>query len=453
MGGKSGDEPVSPAGRFFLRPEMDQVINCIVGFDNPIDVPSIKAEFQRTLLRYHPRLSCLLVKDAKGREHWSPFSKVDINDHVIVVDDAEDDGRVETFVEDYVAGLAVSSPLDINKPLWEIHLIPTRRAGILRLHHALGDGTALMSLFLASCERADDPSKPVTVPDGRRPKPVGFVALLWKAIKVAFFSLIFAVDMLLRAAWVKDDPNPITGGAGVELWPRRMCTVTFDLDDIKIIKNRSSATVNDVLVAIIASGLAKYFKLKPSKHSRDDVRITGLSMVNTRKTPGLQDCFRKIKEGKADWGNRFGFFLLPIWLQNNVHDPIEHVRQAKNILGIKKQSLEAHFSYTAGAIIMALLGPKIATLINYRIVCNTSFTLSNIVGPSEKVMFAKNPLKYLRVTASSLPHALTLHLISYNGKADLQILLAKDIIHDMETLAKCFEDAFKEMMLVSISDI
>ena len=60
-GGKDRDEPVSPTGRFFLVPEMDQVINCILGFEKEIDAEAIKKEFQRTLLRFHPRLRCLLV--------------------------------------------------------------------------------------------------------------------------------------------------------------------------------------------------------------------------------------------------------------------------------------------------------------------------------------------------------------------------------------------------------
>lgn len=40
---------------------------------------------------------------------------------------------------------------------------------------------------------------------------------------------------------------------------------------------------------------------------------------------------------------------------------------------------------------------------------------------------------------------ITMHMVSYAGKADMQILVAKDLIPDPETLAKCFEDALLEM--------
>lgn len=41
--------------------------------------------------------------------------------------------------------------------------------------------------------------------------------------------------------------------------------------------------------------------------------------------------------------------------------------------------------------------------------------------------------------------ALTMHMVSYAGRADMQIMVAKDIIPDPEFLAKCFEDALFEM--------
>lgn len=41
--------------------------------------------------------------------------------------------------------------------------------------------------------------------------------------------------------------------------------------------------------------------------------------------------------------------------------------------------------------------------------------------------------------------AVTMHMVTYAGRADMQILVAKDIIPDPQVLAKCFEDALLEM--------
>ena len=49
-----------------------------------------------------------------------------------------------------------------------------------------------------------------------------------------------------------------------------------------------------------------------------------------------------------------------------------------------------------------------------------------------------------------LMQAITMHMLSYAGRAEMQILVAKDIIPDPEFLAKCFEDALFEMKEAAI---
>lgn len=41
--------------------------------------------------------------------------------------------------------------------------------------------------------------------------------------------------------------------------------------------------------------------------------------------------------------------------------------------------------------------------------------------------------------------AITLRMVSYAGVADLQILVAKDIIPQPKLLAKCFQDVLHQM--------
>jgi len=47
---------------------------------------------------------------------------------------------------------------------------------------------------------------------------------------------------------------------------------------------------------------------------------------------------------------------------------------------------------------------QIASLLNYRIICNTSFTSVNVLGPREEIAVMGNPITYIRVNSSSLPH-------------------------------------------------
>ncbi|KAK6946090.1 O-acyltransferase WSD1, C-terminal [Dillenia turbinata] len=159
----------------------------------------------------------------------------------------------------------------------------------------------------------------------------------------------------------------------------------------------------------------------------------------------------KNKSGSR-WGNQFGIFLFPVYYHKGTADPLEYVRRAKKMMDRKKQSLEAHVSYAIGTLIMNCFGPKlsidmifVAGCLNYRMLCNTTFTFSNVVGPKKKLLLAENPITSLRVISSSLPHAITMHMVSYAGNADLQILVAKDIIPEPKILAKCFEDALMQI--------
>ncbi|KAJ6754751.1 O-ACYLTRANSFERASE WSD1-LIKE ISOFORM X1 [Salix purpurea] len=172
--GDSG-EPVTPAGRLFLLPEMNNIIHCAIGLKNKIDMDSTRSAIKSSLMLKHPRFCSLLVHDKNGREHWKK-TDIDIDQHFIIVNkkndsrcsctDADDLDRV---VNEYIADLSVSTPLDISKPLWEVHVLLEQNCAILRIHHALGDGISLMSLFLAICRTAGDPEKIPTLVTGRRP--------------------------------------------------------------------------------------------------------------------------------------------------------------------------------------------------------------------------------------------------------------------------------------------
>ncbi|KAL6001677.1 hypothetical protein ACLOJK_007417 [Asimina triloba] len=151
------------------------------------------------------------------------------------------------------------------------------------------------------------------------------------------------------------------------------------------------------------------------------------------------------RDAKIRWGNQMGYMALPVYLHKGIEDPLEYLKRAKDMLDKKKLSLEGHCSYKLGALVMSLFGPKVASLVNYRIMVNTTFAISNVVGPEEEIMFAGNPIAYLRTSSSSLTHAIVMHMVSYMGYADMQILVAKDIIPDPQFLAKCFEDSLHEM--------
>ncbi|XP_068324038.1 wax ester synthase/diacylglycerol acyltransferase 5-like isoform X1 [Pyrus communis] len=453
-------EPLTPVGRLLLQPEMNQIIHCAMGFKNSIDIDAVKSHLKTSLLLSHPRFSSLMLRDSRGLQHWHNAPNVDLDRHIIVIHNPVTTSPVdhETAVNEYLADLSTSSTrLSANKPLWELHLLMAHNCGIFRIHHALGDGVSIMSLFLESFRtRGSNGNEEKILGRGRRKRvngEKGWWGLLIRRVEMLWFSLVFLVENAMRSLWLCDQKTAISGGDGVELWPRKLATARFRLEDMKLVKKAvPNATINDVLVGLVSSGLSRYLdhqtpnaKLHcPALH--DGIRITGLAMVNLREQPGLQVSNFLESNSESSWGNKFGMFLLPIYYHKSSDlDPLVYLKRVKLVLDRKKQSLEADFSYKVGCFLITYFGAKVASWLLYKMVCNTSFTISNIIGPQEAIAIGGNLVTYLRVNTCSLPQALTMHMVSYAERADLQILVAKDIIPDPTFLAKCFEEALLDM--------
>ncbi|KAI4375974.1 hypothetical protein MLD38_013781 [Melastoma candidum] len=457
--GYDHDEPLTPAGRLFVQKETNQIIYCAMGSRDPIDVDLLKSTLRDSLMVKHPRFSSIMVRDSHGRERWRRTT-VDVDCHVIVVEgrvrtDGDGDDDDESAVNEYLAELSTTtSGLDPHLPLWEVRVLLAHNCLVLRIHHALGDGISMMSLFLTSCRKVNDPGSMPTIGVGRRSgtgtrRRKGWVGATIAALSVVWWTVVYVLEFIARSLWVKDRSAVINGGEGVELWPRKLATASFRIDDMKAVKAAvPDATINDVLFGIISSGLFRYLDHRSHNGIKDGTRLTGVAMVNLREQPGLQELSEMMKgDPGLRWGNRFGILLLPIKYRGGGRsgDPLDHLRRAKVMLDRKKSSLEAHFSYFIGDTVMSFFGAKVASILNYRIICNTTFTISNVIGPQEEIMVMDNPIKYIRANSSSLPHALTMHMVSYAGRADMQILVAKDMIPAPKFLAKCFEEALLEM--------
>ncbi|KAG8365359.1 hypothetical protein BUALT_Bualt18G0096500 [Buddleja alternifolia] len=272
---------------------------------------------------------------------------------------------------------------------------------------------------------------------------------VWMSMKSFWYTVVFAFPFVLRVLWVKDETTALSGGSGVELWPRRLATARFRLDDMKAVKRVvANATINDVLVGAISWGLSRYLETtRSTKALKEGTQITGISMVNLRPQPRLQD-ISDVTNGnyEAWWGNKIGPILLPVYYhRSRNYDPLQFVKRAKTIMDKKKLSLEASFSYKLLDFSISFPVTKLASTFYNRMLRNTTFFISNITGPRDEITLAGNPVKTIRWTSSSIPQAIIMHMVSYAGMADVQISVAKDIIPDPKVLANYFEDALLQM--------
>lgn len=255
------DQPLTPAGRLFLRPEMNQIINCLVVGKKPFDIEVVKSEISNSVMVKHPRFSSLLVRDSNGREYWRRIPEVNVDDHLIIhherLTDQHDSSAISTeedAINEYLADLSVSSPLSVDKPLWEVHLFMAHNCFVFRVHHALGDGISLMSMLLTCCRRVEDPTQLPSIGGvGSSSSSPPSSSSFWRVLKVAWYTLLFVIEFTLRSLWLKDKKTAVSGGAGVELWPRKLATAKFSLGDMKIVKKAVTDAVTFFLNRSIIS--------------------------------------------------------------------------------------------------------------------------------------------------------------------------------------------------------
>ncbi|BBN08351.1 diacylglycerol O-acyltransferase / wax synthase [Marchantia polymorpha subsp. ruderalis] len=486
------DEPMTPAGRVFIDPVFDCVCVCILGFKEPLDTETFKNHVEMTIMK-HKRFSSK-VETRKGRPWWTQV-KADVNDHVLDVQLTPEQIADKDIVLNYTTDVILHKPFDKSKPLWDIHLLDAHlgeavSCAIVRIHHALGDGTSLISLLMACTRKSGKPDVLPTLPAASKGSPKNspsFFARLFLAICNIFLifwhSLTEIGKFMASLIWLKDSETPIKGAAGCEHSPKKYRFATIQVEDLKYVSKAvgGGATINDVYIAMAAIGLRKYMdyriekdasvegnkplptvdasKTEPSEtaaiHSAetlskfkklDKARVRALALINTRPAPGLPELADMMNgaASQARWGNHMGYLLLELPIKHH-EDPLHIVREAMAIGNRKKSSLEGPFTYASGSLTMSLVGEKIATKLVYRSAVHTTLSMSNVKGPSQEVTFAENPITHIIPSVIGQPHALCLHLQSYNGQIFLVGMATKSVIPDPEYVLQLCVEGLQEM--------
>ncbi len=125
------------------------VINCIMLCSGNIDYDRLVDTLNARLIARFSRFSQRVVdgSPAVGRMHWESDPHFDVRSHVhhLALPDPGDDAELQRLVS-----MLMSEPLDRTRPLWRTYLIDNYRGGCAvysRLHHAIGDGIALMRVI------------------------------------------------------------------------------------------------------------------------------------------------------------------------------------------------------------------------------------------------------------------------------------------------------------------
>ncbi|CAH2064724.1 unnamed protein product [Thlaspi arvense] len=468
------EQPLSPAARVFHAPELNCYVITVIGIKKKIEPDVVIEGLKQSLIR-HPRFSSKLVNirnKNKQTQSWVRTNVV-IDDHVIVPDIQTqniENANAEAFLESYVSDLTLI-PLDISKPLWELHLLDLKttdaeNVAILKFHHSLGDGMSLMALVLACMRKTSNPEELPTLPYQNRASSrssrlkagsrgdfrlVWLFRVLWSAIMMVLNTVRDALEFTATALFLKDTETPIKGDFRLSK-RKRMCLVyrTVSLDDIKLIKNTMKMTVNDVVLGVTQASLSQYLERIYGEKKKKVVGEDQESKRNSNDLPkklrlrsAILDLADMMAKGsKCRWGNWIGYIVFPFSISLR-DDPLEHLRRAKKTIDRKKNSMEAALTFIVSKFVMRLFGVKVTANIINRVFSNTTMSFSNLVGPIEEISFFGHPITYMASSVYGHHHALMMHLQSYMNKMTIALTVDPTVISDPHQLLDDWEESLR----------
>ncbi|KAL0877891.1 hypothetical protein Bca101_027597 [Brassica carinata] len=264
-----GEVPVSPFSLLFSMPGLDCFNIVTIGFKHEAN-PSVFIEGLKNTLLNHPRFSSILEMGlGENKAKWIP-TKVKVEDHVVFPEIDPTIENPDQFLEDYTSNM-VFSPIDMSKPLWEMHILNIKTSDaeslvVARFHHSLGDGMSLMSLLLACSRKTNDPEALPTLVAPKLSKVTNvwwsLAARLWLIMRRMFNTVVEVFKFLLILCSVCENGTPLTEKPSATRIPNKFIHRVISLNDVKVVKNAMNMTVNDVILGMVQAGLSRYLSHK-----------------------------------------------------------------------------------------------------------------------------------------------------------------------------------------------
>lgn len=435
--------PVNAADAAWLRmerPDNPMTITGVIGFDGEIEIDAVKTWLRERVMIYN-RFRMRVEGIDRGRSRWAPDPDASV-DHIVLPAELPAPGKagLEALVSELM-----STPMSFAHSPWTVHHVPevafddgtTGSALVVRLHHIIGDGMALMHVLLHAADEFD-----VTEPPARRPKralPARLGATLKGAAAETKDLILSPSHLGERAAaagsGVKalydllamrpDSPTVFKGEASVD--KRAAWTRPYDLDRIKRVGTALGAKINDTLLAVAAGALRRY--LVDEGQPVEEVEVRAAVPFNVRPL-----------ERAHELGNSFGlvFLLLPVCAPT----PQARLAEIKRRMDAIKDSAEPAVVY--GILQSIGRAPKWAHQLVVRMFAEkTSAVMTNVPGPDRALHVAGVPMRTLMFW---VPQAgdigLGLSILSYDGRVRVGVGSDAAYVEHPQRLAAAFEAEF-----------
>ena len=370
---------------------------------------------------------------------WVDDERFDVAHHVHAVGVPSPGGDRE--LRELVAHL-VATPLDPGRPLWEVWVLDgldgDRVGLVLKASHVMADGSALLALALSALDVLPRRGAEVDTGGGWVPEPVpgpaglaveGLSACARTRLAVVggaataaahpVRSLRRAADLAAAAASFVQPParTPVTGPVGTR---RDFAWVRLPMAPLAGLGRAHGATVNDVLLAVVAGALRRHL----AGHGEPvDVRPRVVVPVSTHVRAG------------DEVENRFSLLLAP--LPVDVADPTARLRAVRDDMARRKASIQREVPpvlFAAAALVppavLHRLGPWLLSRQGF-----ADLAVTDLSGTGEALHLLGSRLleayPFVTVTGNL---ALIAGVLSYGGGLGVGLTVDPDVVEDLDGL-------------------
>lgn len=380
----------------------------------PLDLDALR-ETVADRLGAEPRAT-QRVDTSSADPRWITADDFDIRDHVRRHDSPPHASRADLWRT--VGGL-MSEHLDRAKPLWTFDVIGPFEDGseavAVRIHHAMADGIAAVHFLDALLWDAHD----------ERPAPARTAAADGGS-DLARLPGALLREFGHRASRTPFD-RPLTAA-------RELAFAVAPLADFKAIgaARPDRATVNDVLLAVIAGGLRDWLGVGDDRrrHLRAQVPVS----LHSREDAGV--------------GNHDSFMNVDLPL--GVADPLERLDRIRAETSERKRLDDADEVYD---LMHALGRVKHVGHAVRRLTDNPrefSVSVSNVPGPRVPVTVAGRGVRLFTSSEPALHHALRISAISCAGEISVGLCTDPQALADIARLADAIERSHDELRSAAI---
>ena len=407
------------------------VVNSVAWTERPLDWAAVTDAVRRRLLPAFPRFSQRVLDPPVTvgliGPRWADVAGFDVRDHLNRVTLPAPGGDAELHAH---VSRRAADPLDPSRPLWEADLIDGYRGGsavLLRTHHAMADGTAIVQAMLTVVDR---PPGGGAHADERPHRQAGRLSAATEEVRGWASSLPGTGELARHGGMLRrlimsppDQPSPLRGALSGK--KQLTWSASIGLEPVRSTGRAHGATVNDLALTAVTGALGRYL------HGRGVSvrRVSAAVPINLRPGDRPFDTRR---------GNQFGLAFVPLPVDET--SPVERLRRVKAAMDEAKRSGEGRTVLRALAVLGHVPTPAEQRAID-AFAGRASAVVTNITGPREQVCLGGVPIAgFLAWVPCTGPIGVGLSICSYAGQLTLGVSVDTALVPDADDLLRALAD-------------